>query len=398
MDKVIHSGVMRPSPFNKIGAFFGHMSNCGRPQYMTRQQQTELHKAALNSPELNGLSNSEKENAMKHSEEQMNNKHAINQLWSIVHLPHWYLHSNCILHGYRNNLDLKTALCSSLCWIHNEWLDIWIDYILFMLQGLWLAYMCYFEDSFYQKQPLETKIIVLTCLSIGILRGFVSGSCHLLHCMNEDISRKCWNLDFIFLLLFQSVITIIWIHLIFYCNLHQQILFGFCSIILSFSCIATAYCSIQPLLKDVSIFFSICFNYVFLFGYVIIMIALKENDMPWILLIYWVAGILSLIIGCLLKYFEYPEIWFLKKHLKQFLGAEMDQLILMNKQRRYTEIDKRLNEINLSRLAYNNRSDTYCIYYCFNSHNFYHIFINGLLIINIFAFREYLNWRVNNQC
>ena len=49
MEKVVYTGAVRASPFNKLGSFFGHMSTSGRPQYMTRQQQTELHNAALNS-------------------------------------------------------------------------------------------------------------------------------------------------------------------------------------------------------------------------------------------------------------------------------------------------------------------------------------------------------------
>ena len=246
---------------------------------------------------------------MRNNEQQMNNQHGMKELWSIVHLPLVY-DAQLYLHGYRCNINWKTALFSSICWIHNEWLDIWIDYILFILEGLWFAYLCYYENEFYRSQPLQTKIIVLLCLAIGIMRGFVSGIAHQLHCMNEEMSRKCWNCDFIFLLLFQCVISIIWIHFIFYCDLYQQILFGCCSIILSFTSMITAYCSIQPLLKDVSVFFAIIYNYVFLFAYLIIVVAMKNNDMPWILIIYWFSGIVSLVIGCLFKYFEIPRFGF----------------------------------------------------------------------------------------
>ncbi len=400
MDQIIFDGEIRMSPFNTLGAIFGHMSNCQRPQYIPRQMQRIMHNAAKNAPEFDGLSNNEKENAMKHNEQEMNNKHEKKELWSITHIPYWYMTMNNILHGYRNNIDFKTAIYSLFCcWKHNELINIWIDYILSLLQIVWICYMCFVDDSFYKLQPLQTKIIVLLCLSIGILRGFVSGTCHLLHCMNEEISRFCWNIDYIFLLLFQCVLTMIWIHFIFFCNINQQILFGFCCIILSFTSMISAIFQKQPLLKDVSIFFAICYNYIFLFGYVVIVISMNDNDMPWILVLYWFLGFISLTIGCLIKYFEIPEIWFLRKHIKELLGdQELNTLKAMNDKGKYVEIDKRLNEIKLSRLAYNDKSDKYCIYYFGHSHNLYHLFFHGLLFINIFAFREYLNWRLDNKC
>ena len=88
----------------------------------------------------------------------------------------------------------------------------------------------------------------------------------------------------------------------------------------------------------------------------------------------------------------------MKKHLKDFLGQEMDVFMHLHQQRKYAEIDKRLLEINLSRLAYRDQSDKYCIYYFLHSHNLYHIFVHGLLIINMFAFREYLHWRLTKDC
>lgn len=86
MDKIISDGKIRISAFRKLGEFLGHMSQCGTPQYITRQLQSKLHKAAQNSPELDGLSNAEKENAMKHNEQEMNKQHNEQELWSIARM------------------------------------------------------------------------------------------------------------------------------------------------------------------------------------------------------------------------------------------------------------------------------------------------------------------------
>eukprot|EP01083_Nonionella_stella_P099272 279117_1 len=398
-DKIVQKGVIRASPFSKLGEFFGHQSNSSRPQYITREQQALLHAAAQNAPELNGLSYAEKENVIQSNENEMNNRHKVRQLWSIAHLPSWYMMSSkCILHGYRNNINsFATVLFSLICWIHNEQFVILIDYTLCCAQALWIAYMCYKEDTFYNLQSVHTQLIVLLCVSIAISRGFVSGTAHLFHCMNEEISRKAWNIDFIWMLMCQCALSIVWIHFIFFCDLNQQILFSFFCIILSLIAIITAYYSIQPLLKDVSIFYAIAYNHVFLFGYVMITVGMKDNDMPWRIVVYWFVGFVLLIIGCLFKYFEFPEECFLRRHLRQFIGDTVMDMKAMKVRKEHAEIDKTLAEIDLIRLSGNDKSD-YTIYYFGNSHQLYHLFVHGLLCMNIFAFREYLNWRVDHLC
>ncbi len=166
-DQIVHKGIIKSSPFDKLGEFFGHMSNSSncRPQYMTKQQQKLLKQTAENLPELNGMCVSEKENVMKQKMNEYNNKYGPYNRWPISHLPFWYLiNNNCILHGYRNNITFKTVFCN-LFWKHNELMDIIIDYIFVIIEIFWFIYLCKYENKFYMLQPLETKLIILTTIS-----------------------------------------------------------------------------------------------------------------------------------------------------------------------------------------------------------------------------------------
>ena len=231
------------------------------------------------------------------------------KLWSMHDLPNWYHTYGTILNGYRHELH-GISVCQvikSLFQIHNETVNIWTEYLPFIIEITWLVYLCVFEPDFIANHGLHTQIIIPLCVFIALFRAVISGTAHLFHCMNAEISRYCWNLDYISIILYSASGAIIWSHFLFYCNSNQQIICMVGIVVLALSSIVSVVWAAKDELRELSLMLVIAYNNIVLLGYLIISYILSITDIPAIFILYWIIAILIGGLAAFIRATEFPE-------------------------------------------------------------------------------------------
>lgn len=307
-------------------------------------------------------------------------------LKSIYDLPNWYHRYPHILHGYRYNLSFYDVM-KSLFKIHNETMNIWTEYTPFIFETSWLIYLCFYEQDFILSHSLTTQLIVPICLFIGLFRAMISGTTHLLHCMNATISRYCWNMDYISIIIYSALGAIIWSHLLFYCNVYQQIACMISIFVLSVSSIICVVYATNDKWRDIWLILKIVYDNFILLGYLIISTLLSITDIPPIFILYWIIAILIGMIAAIIRATEWPE--------KQCVKSCLKSHITENRKNVSNPITQQFAHY-LPIIAKETKSKWY--YYIFTSHNWWHICIHLSAFLVIYTFREYLLWRAKNQC
>ena len=253
---------------------------------------------------------------------------------------------------------------------------------------LWVYWM-FSIDDFFMTQKWTTKLILCISGFLVIFRAFFSGMAHLMHCVSSEYSRIWWNIDYISILIFSGMAAMIWIHFIFYCDSKLQIMFVFALLAFMTTTVCTVVLTTQDTLREVSLVITIFFNNVFIWGYLLISILLKTTDVPWQYALYWFISIIVAVIGAIFRTTEYPETYFVKKNVKNRLQSDDD----LTKKEEQEEQQKELTQI-LRDLA---RNKSWYFYFS-TSHNWWHIFVNTVTMINILIWKSYLIWRADNQC
>ena len=312
------------------------------------------------------------------------------KLWSMYDLPHWYHTYGKILNGYRYEL-YNMSVCQaikSLFQIHNETMNIWTEYLPFIIEITLLVYLCVFEPDFIANHGLHTQIIIPLCLFIALFRAVISGTAHLFHCMNAEISRYCWNMDYISIILYSASGAIIWSHFLFYCNFNQQIICMVGIVVLALSSIVSVVWAAKDELREISLMLVIVYNNIVLLGYLIISYILSITDIPAIFILYWIIAILIGGLAAFIRAKEFPERQCVERCFKAKIKTNFPTSSTRNVEQQMVT--------HLPDISIETKSKWY--YYIFTSHNWWHILIHCSSITVICTFREFLLWRSKHEC
>ena len=78
------------------------------------------------------------------------------------------------------------------------------------------------------------------------------GLAHTFHCVSPKYSKFWWNMDFLSVILESALCSIIWIHLVFYCDSNMQVMFIFSCVALTISTMVTSITTNMPALRETS--------------------------------------------------------------------------------------------------------------------------------------------------
>lgn len=243
------------------------------------------------------------------------------------------------------------------------------------------------------NQTLYTKVTLVFCLPIYVIRPIISGFAHTFHAHNATSSIIWWNLDFISIILVSALGAIIWIHFILYCDRNLQTMFLVCLGAFFITTLVITINTKESSLRETVLSLFIFFTQYFVFGYHLLQIVLEKNHIPTLFTILWACGLVSVTIGVVLRMIQFPESFLVRRQLKHRMSArKWRKLKRLEKRDPLRARDKLLKELNAM------ANEKKCYYYVGTSHNWWHVFVNGLHFFVTHAVLFYLDWRSKYGC
>ncbi len=269
-------------------------------------------------------------------------------------LPAWFAPYEYVRSGYRVSYSALQCVGSMFQW-HNETVNIWTELCPLLL---FVAAWCYYErvDTVWHRHPagpVDSAFVNAGVLGLLIARPLCSGLAHVFHGMSQRAFILWWGLDYASILVATMAGCAVSGRFAFYCMGAQQTFFyvslGGLFLSTLISVLFIAHSTVRTSSFSLYVVFAFCVP----FSY---QLYLKHNvpghDVPDTYIVLQLLNIACVCLGLLIKAVSVPERW--------APGSILD--------------------------------------YLGNSHQIWHIFVNGGNAVSYFAWRIYLDWRFDNPC
>lgn len=140
-------------------------------------------------------------------------------------VPDWQFQHRRMRFGYRKALSFSDTIYS-LFYFHNESVNIWLHYLgtAALLWKIWCYYQKY-DSVIFSASPeyqFDFYVLFLCTLMGNCFPILTSGLCHHFYCINQNIHKGCWFLDFMGMLSGITFVSSNFLYLTFYCMHHPD--------------------------------------------------------------------------------------------------------------------------------------------------------------------------------
>ena len=272
----------------------------------------------------------------------------------VDNLPYWLAPYPYIDSGYRVYYNISMCFSSIFQW-HNETMNIWTEIfpcICFVAYSI--DYLL--NNEVILKAPAADRIIIIIGLSGAlILRPILSAGAHTFSIMSSYHYVLWWGIDYFSICIAIVCSSLVYSHFTFYCQPQQYIFYVISTVGLLISTLLAVVYVASPGVRVGSFLLLILLaNVMPLTWQIVIQITSKDEGLivPPDYLIQWGGALGIMLLGLIIKSSLIPEI-----------------------------------------CTTRNRFD-----YVFNSHNWWHLCINGGFILMFPAITTYLEWREQTVC